>query len=58
MLPFIVGTVVGWTAARIVPSPINERIKPPTLDEIQLLATKSKDFFTKIKQKLDEDSSR
>lgn len=59
MLQFLAGAVAGWTAARILPPPSEaaERIKPPTLDEFQILAIKSKDFLTMIKKKLDEEES-
>ena len=57
MLQFLAGAVAGCTAARILPPPseVDGRIKPPTLDEFQILAIKSKDFMAKIKQKLDEE---
>lgn len=57
MLQFIAGAIVGWTSARLLPPPsdVTERLKPPTLDEIQLLASKTKDFMVKIKEKLDEE---
>lgn len=59
MLQFLAGAVAGWTAARILPPPSEaaERIKPPTLDEFQILVIKSKDFLAIIKKKLDEEES-
>lgn len=59
MLQFIAGAIVGWTSARILPPPseATERLSPPTLDEIQLLASKTKDFIVKLKEKLDEEST-
>jgi hypothetical protein len=58
MLQFIAGAIAGWTSARILPPPSEaaQRLSPPTLDEIQLLASKTKDFMAKIKEKLDEEN--
>ena len=57
MLQFLAGAAAGWTAARILQPPpeATERIKPPTLDEFQILFGKGKDLLAKIKQKMDEE---
>jgi len=59
MLPFLAGTIAGWTAARILPPPSEaaDRIKPPTLNELQLLAVKSKHFMEQIQKKINEEES-
>ena len=56
MLKFTAGAVVGWVSARVLPSPKHstDRLKPPTLEEIQILVQKAKDTTNKIIEKLDK----
>jgi|TARA_B110000858_G_C17806883_1_gene478553 hypothetical protein len=54
MLKFAAGAIVGWIAARSVPS---APLAPPTLDELVLLAQKGKVYYDKAVQKLQEQES-
>lgn len=55
MLKCITGAVVGWSAARLLPPPNpNERLKPPTSEELFIIVQKTQDYFIQIQKYLDK----
>ena len=55
MLKFVVGTVVGWVAARSLPA---APLAPPTLEELTELARQSQTHYDKFIQKIQEDTKK
>ena len=60
MFKFIAGAVTGWVSARILPPPqeTSDRLKPPTSDELYMLAQRIKKVVDDTIDKLDQQSSR
>jgi hypothetical protein len=58
MLKFIAGAVVGWTSARLLPPPssMDDRLKPPTSEELLVIVQKTQAFLMEIKTKIEEES--
>jgi len=59
MFRFLAGVVTGWTAARLLPPPTkeSERVKFPTMDEIQTLVSIGQTAFENITNKINKSSS-
>jgi len=60
MFKFVAGTFTGWVSARMLPPPTetSDRLKPPTSDELYILAQKIKKVVEDTMEKLDHNSSR
>jgi len=50
MFKIIAGAIVGWTSARLLPPPSHERLQPPTMDELKIIAQKTQDFVIAAQQ--------
>ena len=59
MPKFATGLATGWIAARALPPPTKDdnRLKPPTADELYTLAQKLKKAADNIMQKFDNGST-
>jgi hypothetical protein len=55
MFKFLVGTVVGWVAARSLPT---APLAPPTLEELTELARRGQTHYDNFIQKIQEDTKK